>query len=306
MRLTIIAIMLSVSSFAQCGRNFDFSFGDFTGWQGDSGSVQVDNLLQTSWTVRMANGIFNYLGYWNNNHQIVSGSALDPNTCYFVPMVCPYGGTYSARLGNTNAYCFAEGLSYTAIVDPLNPIFVYAFAPVLQDPNHPDYAQPSFASYVKNAIGDTIPCTYYRVTATNLRGQVYCNDRWANIRVYRNWRSVAIDLSPYAGQNVTIHFKTTDCGYCAHYGYAYIDMIGCYPKEIGRICNNTGSLLTAPPGFDSYLWSTGETTQSIFNTSAQTITCTMTTSMGCSIVLSAVSGPCGGCPPPYLSMITHN
>lgn len=303
MRLTIIAVMLSVHCLGQCGRNADFGFGDFTGWRGDTGTVVVNTITSTSAITLNTPGIFDYLGYWNNNHQIVSGSALDPNTCYFVPMVCPYGGPYSARLGNTNTNCFAQDIYYSYRVDPLNPILVYAFAPVLQDPNHPDYAQPAFIAYVKDSINNIIPCTYYRVTATNLRGQVYCNDAWGNIRVYRDWRSVAVDLSAYAGQNVTIYFQTSDCGYCAHYGYAYIDVIGCYPKQISLICNGVGTLLTAPPGFESYLWSTGERTQSIFVTGNQYVTCTMVTSMGCSIVLSALSEPC---PCPTITAISHN
>jgi hypothetical protein len=201
--------------------------------------------------------------------------------------------------------CHTEDIYYTYRVDPNNPILVYAFAPVLQDPNHPDYAQPAFISYAQDSAGSIIPCTYYRVTATNLRGQSICNDNWGNARVYRNWQNVAVDLSAYSGRRVTLYFQTVDCGWCGHYGYAYLDIIGCYPKQITIDCNSNGTVLTAPPGFERYQWSTGEITQSIFvPPSTQTITCTITTNMGCRVTLTANS--VWPCPCPSISMISHN
>ena len=304
MRLTIIAVMLSVSSFAQCGRNFDFSFGNFTGWRGDTGNVIVDMNLQTTMTTMNYSGIVNGWSYWDNNHQITSGNQYDWNTCYQVPYVCPWGGPYSARLGNGSMNCHTEDIYYTYRVDPNNPILVYAFAPVLMDPNHPDYAQPAFISYAKDSTGAVIPCTYYRVTATNLRGQLLCQQP-GYTNVYRNWENVAVDLSAYAGRNITVYFQTVDCGFCGHYGYAYLDIIGCYPKMITLDCNPNGTLLTAPPGFERYQWSTGQSTQSIIvGPNNWLVTCTITSVTGCRITLTARA--VWPCPCPSLSMITHN
>jgi hypothetical protein len=280
--------------------------GDFTGWRGDTGYIYSDYVLQTTNIFINVPGIFNQNYFWNNNHQITTGTQTDFHTCNVVPMVCPWGGSTSARLGNSLPNCHGEELYYTYRVDSANPIFVYAFAPVLCDPNHPDYAQPSFTSYVKDSTGYIIPCTYYRATATNLRGSQQCNQLFSFAVVYRQWQNVAVDLSAYAGGNVTIYFQTLDCGFCGHFGYAYVDVIGCYPKHIQLSdCNPSGAILTAPPGFDRYVWSNGMFTQSVFIPPYVTsVSCTMYTAAGCSITLTASA--IFPCPCPSISMIEHN
>ena len=234
-------------------------------WQGDTGDVRIiNNNTNQSAVFFTTYGIFNNLGYWGSNHMITSGTAYDPWSCNTIPVVCPGGGQYSFRLGNSESWCHAQDMYYSYRVDPLNPILIYAFAPVLQDPYHADSIQPAFLCYAKDSIGNIIPCTYYRVTASNLRGAIQCPSPGGSVAVSRTWKNVAVDMSAYANRTITLYFQTSDCGYCAHFGYAYIDVIGCYPKniEIPR-CNLNGSTLTAPPGMSSYLWSTGQNTQSI-------------------------------------------
>ena len=304
-RIVLLLFIMPLMAWGQCGVNAGFDLGNFTGWSGDTGDVVI--VTNTYSYVNMTTpGIYNYLGYWRSNHIITSGTAVDPYSCNSIPVVCPSGGQYSMRLGNSEAICHAEDVKYTFRVNGANPIFVYSFAPVLQDPSHPDSIQPSFMEYVKDSVGFVIPCTFYRVTATNLRGALQCWSPGGSNAVSRPWRNIAIDLSAYAGQTVTVYFQTSDCGYCAHFGYAYLDVIGCYPKSITlNRCTLLGSTLTAPPGMDSYIWSNGMTGQTItVSSNIKTITCTMTTAMGCRITFTASA--LQTCPCPSISMITHN
>jgi hypothetical protein len=229
----------------------------------------------------------------------MAGTGTDPNTCNQVPVVSPFGGNFSARLGNPARNSRAESLSYTYTVTPNSTLFTYQYAVVFEDPGHTDDEQPRFETQVI-AGGQPIPCTQYMVSAaSNLPGFQSCPGiDWQgnpiNI-VYRNWSTVGVDLSAYIGQSVTLEFQTGDCDLGAHFGYAYIDAIGCQPMEIEVLycVNDTVATLTAPPGFAEYLWSTGETTQSITidPQNYNQITCTLTSFSGCIAILTTNVNP---------------
>ena len=257
---------------AQCG-NSDFENGDFTGWTASSGCYQ--------------NGVINVpnTGVNGTRHQITSGTGFDPLVST-IPVVSPFGGNYSVQLGNSAVGWGAERLSYTFMVDPNNALFTYQYAVVFQDPtngNHDDDVRPSLDVQIRDGItGDTITCGYYHVVSrANLDGYQYggtftgqtanatngCNATTATANQdvwFKNWTLVAIDLTPYIGTTITAEFTTTDCGLGGHFGYAYLDSY-CGPLVIrGRFCPGDRDItLSAPPGFSGYLWSTGETTQTI-------------------------------------------
>lgn len=269
---------------SQC-LNADFELGNFTGWAGRTG---------TCCPITLPN-----VGIVPGRHTIMAGTGTDPNTCNQVPVVSPFGGNFSARLGNPARNSRAESLSYTYTVTPNSTLFTYQYAVVFEDPGHTDDEQPRFETQVI-AGGQSIPCTQYIVSAaSNLPGFQSCPGiDWQgnpiNI-VYRNWSTVGVDLSAYIGQSVTLEFQTGDCDLGAHFGYAYIDAIGCQPMEIEVLycVNDTVATLTAPPGFAEYLWSTGETTQSITidPQNYDQITCTLTSFSGCIAILTTNVNP---------------
>lgn len=166
----------------------------------------------------------------------MSGNGTDPNTCNQVPVVSPFGGNFSARLGNDNINNQAEKLRYSFVVTPNSTLFTYQYAVVFEDPGHIAAEQPRFETLI-SVNGITIPCTQYTVTAaSNLTGFQTCpgiDSQGDPIFVtYRNWTTVGVNLTPYIGQVATAIFRTGDCSLGGHFEYSYIDAISCRPMEL--------------------------------------------------------------------------
>jgi gliding motility-associated-like protein len=258
--------------------NADFELGNFSNWSGTTGGCCP--------IISTATGIV------NGRHTIMTGNGFDPFSNGNIPVVAP-GGLFSARLGNSNIGAEAEQLSYSFSVGTNNTLFIYRYAVVFEDPNHDAASQPRFEIRVFDANGAPINCGTYNVFSSGgIPGFVTYNDNFGNTYHYKDWTTVGIDLSAYVGQNVTIEFSTGDCAYGGHFGYAYLDTY-CSPLVISSdFC--PGSFTTninAPVGFVSYLWNTGETTQSIQvnnPTVGATYSCVMTSVAGCTITLSTV------------------
>jgi len=263
--------------------NADFELGNFTGWQGRRGDCCPIALPN--------NGI-------SNGRQTIMPQGIDPNTCGGLSMV--YSGSFSARLGNDNVGAEAEGLSFTFTVNPQSTLVQYAYAVVFEDPGHTDDEQPRFNSRVRLSDGSIIECTDYMVTAaSNLPGFQSCpgiDNQGDPVNIaWRDWSTVSVDLSAYVGQTVTLEFETGDCSLGGHFGYAYIDAISCSSNQINvQYClNQSEAILSAPYGFATYLWETGETTPSITvdPTLYDTLSCYITTTTGCELTLSAALEP---------------
>jgi PKD repeat protein len=272
--ITLLFTIFSIAGYSQCG-NTDFETGTFTGWSGKLGTCCPINLPN--------NGIV-------NGRQTIMTQGIDPHSCGGLRTV--YQGTYSARLGNDRIGAQAEGLSYTLTITPASTIIRYAYAVIFQDPNHATADQPRFQSRVRLANGSIIPCTDYTVTAaSDLPGFQYCSPTPPDTTfiAWRDWTEVAVDLSAYVGQTVTLEFETGDCRLRGHYGYAYIDAVQCGQSNTHvTYCEGDDSLtINAMGGFANYEWETGDTTQQItINPNLyDTITCTVTTFLGCELTL---------------------
>lgn len=271
---TIILLVTSLLTYSQCG-NTDFELGNFTGWNGRWGSCCPITLPTIG------------LG---NTRQTIMTQGVDPHSCGGLRTV--YSGTYSARLGNDRVGAQAEGLSYTFTVTPSTAVIRYAYAVVFQDPNHLPAQQPRFQSRVRLSNGSIIPCTDYTVTAASgLQGFQYCAPIPPDTAfvAWRDWTEMAVDLSAYIGQSVTLEFETGDCQLRGHYGYAYIDAVECGKTDTHiTYCEGDTSLdVTALGGFSHYQWQTGDTTQtiSVNPTLYDTLVCTVTTFLGCQLNL---------------------
>lgn len=266
----------------QC-TNADFESGNFSGWTGKRGDCCPITLPN--------NGIV-------NGRQTIMTQGIDPNTCGGLNMV--YSGNFSARLGNSNVGAQAEALYYTFVVTPQSTLVQYAYAVVFEDPGHTDDEQPRFNSRVRLSDGSIIECTDYMVTASsNLPGFQSCpgiDSQGDPVNIaWRDWSTVSVDLSNYVGQTVTLEFETGDCSLGGHYGYAYIDAISCSSNQIDvQYCQNqTNATLSAPYGFATYLWETGETTPviSVNPTLYDSLSCFITTTTGCELTLITALEP---------------
>lgn len=266
----------SFNIYAQSCPNVDFSAGTFANWQGRTGTCCPINLPTP--------------GFVAGRHTIIAAPGVDANTCGGLVLPAP-GFARVARLGNAVNGAQAEGLSYTLTVDPTNALFIYTYAVVLEDPGHSVIEQPRFELQVRDQFNNIIPCTFYEVSAgAGIPGFNTCGGV-----VWKDWEQVGVDLTAFMGQTVTIEARTGDCDLGGHFGYGYI--VGqCMPLTINlNFCAGaTSATLTAPNGFSTYLWSTGETTQTINipnPTLGQIVTCTVTSVTGCTAVLTTTLNP---------------
>lgn len=275
--LLLISILFSAIIYGQC-YDADFESGTLAGWQGRRGDCCPINLT--------VNGIV-------NGRQTVVGPGIDPNTCGGLSTV--YAGNFSARLGNNGIGAQSESLSYTFTVLPGGSLVQYAYAVVFQDPSHTVDEQPRFSSRVILQDGSVIPCTDYYVSA-DLNDPTFqlCPSNPVTI-VWKDWSLVTVDLTAYIGQTVTLEFQTGDCALGGHFGYAYLDAIYCISNEISiDYCEgDTLATLSAPSGFESYLWDNGDTTATItIDPNLWTnISCQLTTVTGCVLVINSLIYP---------------
>lgn len=254
--------------------NADFELNSFNYWVGQTGHCSPVTMTAT--------------GIVSGRQTLISSSGSDPFSMGLIPFTPPGGGNYIARLGNSNTGSEAEQLRYTFDVTQATSLFVYRYAVVLEDPGHSPSDQPRFSISVYDQNGDSIPCGTYNVVAS---GSI---PGFVNNGSYRikPWTMVAIELSSYIGQSVTIEFTTADCGLGGHFGYAYIECsCSSFELEMEQCVNGNNTKLTAPSGFDSYHWNNGETTATISvpnPLTETTFTCTLTSVTGCQITLTRI------------------
>jgi len=270
-----------LSSFGQTKEsncpNSDFSYGNFSNWEGYYGSFWMPAL---------------HHGFKPTRHVIIAAPGTwDPHTCDSL-LTVPPGVAYSARLGNDSVWAQGEQLRYSLTVTPETNLFIYKYAVVLEDPGHKPNEQPSFTIEIRNENGEVFDstCGYYYVYAPNHNHILPPGWSTCNMVVWKDWTTVGMDLTPYMGQNITIVFTTRDCSQNAHFGYAYLSAsCGKLQMAVNYCLYDSSATLTAPAGF-TYLWNTGDTTQSLIvpNPSPGTIkSCLLTSVNGCQVTIQA-------------------
>ena len=177
----------------------------------------------------------------------------DPRTGNALRTVPP-GHTSSVRLGNWSTGSQAEAILYEMEVDTnISDLMLLKYAAVLQDPNHTPAEQPRFRLEILNSSMQLIDpsCGFADFIAnSNLGWNRYSNNLW------KDWTTVGIDLSPYAGQTIYVRLTVYDCSQSGHYGYAYFTTECARKNMISENCGNiTNNVFTAPSGFN-YLWYT--------------------------------------------------
>ena len=87
--------------------NVDLSQGNFTNWDGYTGSYYAPGTTY---------------GIVNGRHTIIAQQGTDPNTCNQLPLI-PSGHTKSIKLGNPGTGAQAEQLVYSIHVTPQSSLF---------------------------------------------------------------------------------------------------------------------------------------------------------------------------------------
>ncbi|MCX6231668.1 MAG: hypothetical protein NTZ33_09000, partial [Bacteroidetes bacterium] len=176
-----------------------------------------------------------------------------------------YSGTKSIRIGDTvyGQNYDAASIEQTFTVGS-NTNFIYHYAVVLQNGNHPFIEQPFFQIDLFDQNGTLINCGIYSVALPNT---AFIQSTVNSYTYYKPWTPISVNLSAYLGQNVTIRFTVADCAQLVHIGYAYLDC-ECQPfgitSTLDTICIGNTDTLSAPPGALSYVWTPGnDTTQKI-------------------------------------------
>ncbi len=261
--------------------NMDFETGDFTGWELTRGDV--DGSVPYSYVGEFVVGPGAY--------HTVFGGGVDPVTG--IPMVNPLQGAFSVRLGNgIGTGARAARMRQTFLVDATNYLFQYSYAVIFESPNnHTLNELPYFTVRVFDELGGNVPCGEYSVIADAASAPDYESVMYGGtVVLYQNWQTVFTNLSAYIGQNVTIEFTAGDCSLTGHFGYAYVDA-SCNVEQLTAsndiICTGDSSILTAPPGAASYLWSNGATTPSTTVYAGGNYTCLLTPFQGggCDLLL---------------------
>lgn len=256
-----------LASYAQvCPPNIDFENGNFDGWTcytGSVGHVGGQNQIYLS----QSNGPV------RGQHTMYSRDAEAVMDEYGdFPVNCPNGSGYSVKLGNNMGGTQAEGLSYEFTIPAHQNVYslIYHYAVVFEEPNHEIYEQPRLQIEVTNVTDNqTIHCSsftfipygsilpgFYQSRRFNSSAPVWCKD----------WSAVSVNLNNLAGKTIRLFFKTADCTFRRHFGYAYIDVnTECSSEFTGAaFCpDDTAVNITAPYGYQRYTWYNNNFTQEI-------------------------------------------
>jgi gliding motility-associated-like protein len=240
-----------------CPPNIDFETGTFNGWQcyiGMADTVNGTNVIDLQPT---SGPVFNRHTMYTAN----SGDGEDPYGGF--PVNCPNGSKHSIRLGNNSAGTEAEGVSYEFTIPPGRDIYslIYHYAVVFQDPNHAQYQQPRLVIEITNVTDNkTIYCSSFTFIpyGSLLPGFFESPNPGGETPVWcKDWSAVSVNLDGNAGKTIRLFFKTADCTFKRHFGYAYLDVNSeCSSEFVGSTyCkDDTAVNLTAPFGYQNYTW----------------------------------------------------
>lgn len=259
-------ISLSYFSAAQnCPPNIDFESGNFSGWTCYSGSVSAGGGTNTMFLSPSGGPVP------NQHTMFYRGDQPAPDYYGGFPVVCPNGSGYSVKLGNNTGGAQAEGLAYEFTIPANRNTYslIYNYAVVFQDPNHQHYQQPRLQLEITNLTdNEIIQCSSFTFfpNGSPLPG-FFASPNSDSVTVWcKDWSAVSINLNGHAGKTIRLFFKTADCTFNRHFGYAYIDVNSeCSSEFTGAtFCrDDTAVTVTAPYGYMNYNWYNTSFTQSL-------------------------------------------
>jgi gliding motility-associated-like protein len=217
-------------------------------------------------------------GFGNGQYSQMTGG--NDGNFNVIPRV-PAGATSALRLGNTAAQNDKATIWQTFRVSQNNYIFVYKWAAVLDNAgNHSASTSPYFKVRMYRNFGTA---NQQEINCATVNANSQTANQWGFSSSggyrYKNWTTMFVPLNNYIGQDVTIWFETSDCMVDAgtHEGYAYI-WASCISPTFNlsqpAICNGSNISITAPPGANSYSWTSVPAGAIQGSTSGQSITAT--------------------------------
>ncbi len=239
-----------------CPANIDFESGTFNGWNcyvGSTAAVDNENVI----TLFPSGAVPNRHTMFKAN----TGAGVDLFGGF--PINCPNGSGYSIKLGNDRPGTEAEGVSYEFTIPATRNEYslIYHYAVVFQDPNHLPFQQPRFEVEITNVSDNSIiTCSSFTFFASGslLPGFFLSPNPPDDTPVWcKDWSAVSINLDGLAGKTIRLFFKTADCTFRRHFGYAYIDVNSeCSSEFTGAAyCpDDTAVNVIAPYGYQNYTW----------------------------------------------------
>jgi len=135
----------------------------------------------------------------------------------------------------------------------VSDLLVLKYACVLENPSHPEEAQPRFKLEVLNGTQVVDPCAQCDFKpgfgeATSWHHVEETSVDWCD------WQTVTVSLRNYIGSTLKIRLSAYDCTYSAHFGYAYFTL-NCQGGDLqGIACGDFDTdHFDAPDGFN-YRW----------------------------------------------------
>lgn len=296
-----------VANAQDCPPNIDFETGTFNGWTcytGSSGDGNGQNSIS----------LFPSGGPAAGRHTMMSsfpGNGLDPYGGF--PVNCPNGSGQSIKLGNDFAGTEAEGISYEFTIPANQNIYslIYHYAVVFQDPNHEIHQQPRLELEITNVTDNTIiGCSSFTFIpyGSLLPGFFESPNPGSDTPVWcKDWSAVSVNLNGHAGKRIRFFFKTGDCTFRRHFGYAYIDVNSeCTSAFVGAAyCpDDTVVNVTAPFGYQEYTWYNNTFTQ-VLGTQ-QTISFTPLPAPGTTYAVKVIPYDGYGCQDTLYASLTDN
>jgi gliding motility-associated-like protein len=232
-----------------CPSNLNFEMGDFSGWEGRTGTAGVYPLSN--------------IGIVPGRHTIIDAATAGNDPFGFFPQMYPGGGNFGLQLGNSGTGAQAESISYTYTIPSTLTKFSMQFfyAVVLENPaGHSPPEQPRFrARIIDVTTGVPIPCVDFDFISGSSTGGFRISSVNPGV-LYKDWTPISINLDAYIGRTIMLEFVTEDCTRTGHFGYAYVD--------VGTVCNGAitgnficpgepGITLNAPFGYQAYRWFDG-------------------------------------------------
>ena len=291
----LICLWLGVQHLSAQTENMDFELGNYNFWTLDTGVRP--NPINVDWNPPPAQDLSTQIQIMNPSRPPLdeNGLACMPAPVN-VPSVYPMGA-FSSKIGDIEGGRKAARISRTFTVTPEQSYLQYSYAVVMDDPGHSQDDQPKFVVNIKDSNGQVVTCGKFEAFAgpnALSKGFVNCDNSRLQILP---WTSGGADLTPYIGEQITIEFMTLDCMLGGHGGYAYVEAnLEPLDIQVEGLCDVglNDVTLTAPLGFSSYLWSTGETTRSITVVDASygdTFTVDLTSNTGCNTSATITLGP---------------
>jgi gliding motility-associated-like protein len=280
-----------------CPPNIDFENGNFSGWTCYTGFVSAAGGQNTISLTASGGPAANQQTMFNSN----PSSGIDPYGGF--PVNCPNGSGHSIKLGNNEGGGQAEGISYEFTIPANQDVYslIYHYAVVFQDPNHQQIEQPRMEIEITNVTDNTvISCASFTFIpyGTVLPGFFLSSNPNGDTPVWcKDWTAVSVNLDGNAGKTIRLFFKTADCTFRRHFGYAYIDVNSeCSGEIVGAaFCpDDTAVNILAPYGYQSYTWYNSDF--SLILGSGQSITLTPPPSAGTNLFLTIIPYNGYGCP----------